>query len=110
MANARISQIASRLEDVPAIAIYAAFLATRDERVSKKIQEYIVRINSITPAISGNDLKKRGIPPGPVYKRILGAIRDAWLDGKITNADQELVFFDELIINDLANNPSSQPG
>ena len=110
MANARISQIASRLEDVPAIAIYAVFLATRDERVSKKIQEYIVRINSITPAISGNDLKKRGIPPGPVYKRILGAIRDAWLDGKITNADQELVFFDELIINDLANNPSSQPG
>jgi tRNA nucleotidyltransferase (CCA-adding enzyme) len=110
MANARISQIASRLEDVPAIAIYAAYLATRDERVSKKIQEYVVRINSITPAISGNDLKKRGIPPGPIYKRILGAIRDAWLDGKITNVDQELDFLDEIINNDPAINPSSHPG
>jgi tRNA nucleotidyltransferase (CCA-adding enzyme) len=107
LANARISQIASRLEDLPAIAIYAAFLATRDEHVSNKIQEYMLQIKSITPAISGNDLIKRGIPPGPVYKRILGAIRDAWLDGKIKNVDQELAFLEELILNDPANNPSS---
>jgi tRNA nucleotidyltransferase (CCA-adding enzyme) len=110
LANARISQIASRLEDVPAISIYAAFLATRDERVCNKIQEYLARINDITPSVSGDDLKKMGLPPGPIYKRILGAIHDAWLDGKIKNVDQELTLLNELINNDPANNTSSEQG
>ena len=110
LANARISQIASRLEDVPAISIYAAFLATPDERVCNKIQEYLARMNDINPRVSGNDLKMMGIPPGPIYKRILGTIHDAWLDGKIKNVDQERTLLNELINNDPANNTSSQQG
>jgi len=31
----------------------------------------------------------KGIPPGPIYSRILTLLRNAWLDGEVTSADQE---------------------
>jgi tRNA nucleotidyltransferase (CCA-adding enzyme) len=92
--------IADRLEDVPLLAIYANFLAARDENQCNNIQAYLNRLNTITPRISGDDLRVLGLSPGPIYKRILSAIRDAWLDGKIENNDQERTYLDELIRNE----------
>jgi tRNA nucleotidyltransferase (CCA-adding enzyme) len=107
IANARLSQISSRLENVSDLAIYAAFLASRDERACNNLQAYMHRRSIITLSITGNDLKLLGIPPGPVYKRILGAIRDGWLDGKIENAKQEQAYLNELIKNEPGIYPPS---
>jgi tRNA nucleotidyltransferase (CCA-adding enzyme) len=107
LANAKLSAIANRLEEVPAIAIYANFLAARDDDLCSNLQAYLSRLNSITPKINGDDLRNRGLPPGPEYKHILSAIRDGWLDGKIENNDQELAYLDELIANDPGLHPSS---
>jgi tRNA nucleotidyltransferase (CCA-adding enzyme) len=100
VANARLSMIASRLEEVPPLAIYANFLAARDDNICNNLQAYLDRLNSIQPGVTGDDLRKRGLPPGPVYKRNLGALRDAWLDGKIEDNFQEQVFLEELIKNE----------
>lgn len=35
------------------------------------------------PLINGDDLKRLGIPPGPKYRTILEAVRDAQLEGKV---------------------------
>jgi tRNA nucleotidyltransferase (CCA-adding enzyme) len=110
LANARLSQIANRLEDVPTLAIYATYLATRDVHVSTNLQAYYLRKKSIAPSVTGNDLKNRGLPPGPEYKRILGTIQDGWLDGKIENVDQEQVYLDELIKNEPGIHPPSHQG
>lgn len=107
IANARLSQIASRLEEVPALAIYANFLAARDDKICNNFQAYLARRGQITPQVTGDDLRARGLPPGPVYKRILGAVRDAWLDGKIDNNDQEAAYLNELIKNEPGINPAS---
>lgn len=108
IANARLSSIANRLEDVPALAIYANYLAAQDDTICNNLQAYMDRLNAITPKITGNDLRARGIPPGPVYKRILGSIRDAWLDGKIQNNDQERAYLDELVRNEPGINPTGK--
>jgi tRNA nucleotidyltransferase (CCA-adding enzyme) len=105
VANAKLSLIAKRLEDVPPLAIYANFLAARDDKLCNNFQAYLDRLTVVTPKITGDDLRERGLPPGPIYKRILGAIRDAWLDGKIENVDQERAYLDEL----LKNEPSFHP-
>ncbi len=107
VANAKLSSIAGRLEDVPALAIYATFLAARDESLCNNIQDYFNRLITISPRISGDDLRILGLPPGPIYKRILGAIREAWLDGKINNNDQERAYFDELVRNEPNFHPAS---
>jgi tRNA nucleotidyltransferase (CCA-adding enzyme) len=82
-------------------------LAARDETLCNNIQAYLNRLNKINPRITGNELRERGLPPGPIYKRILGAIRDAWLDGKIENNDQEKIYLDELIRNEPSFHPAS---
>jgi tRNA nucleotidyltransferase (CCA-adding enzyme) len=98
--TAKLSQIASRLEDVPPLATYAVFLAARDEQFCTNLKAYLERVNSIAPTITGYVLKEHGLPPGPIYKRILGSIRDGWLDGKIETIDQERAYLDELIKNE----------
>jgi hypothetical protein len=41
-------------------------------------------------------LKKRGLPPGPVYQSILRRIREAWLDGEVKTVDEEMALLDKL--------------
>jgi tRNA nucleotidyltransferase (CCA-adding enzyme) len=100
VATAKLSMIANRLEDVPPLAIYANSLAARDDKLCNNLQAYLDRLNTITPRITGDDLRERGLIPGPIYKRVLSAIRDGWLDGKIENVDQEEAYLNELIRND----------
>ena len=108
LGNAKLSMIANRLEEVHPLAIYANFLAARDEHICTNFQAYLNRVNIIVPTVTGYDLKDRGLAPGPAYKRILGAIRDGWLDGKIENVDQEKAYLEELIRNEPSLHPASE--
>ena len=40
----------------------------------------------------------RGLKPGPHYRSILLALRNAWLDGEVTNAEQEAELLDKFIV------------
>jgi tRNA nucleotidyltransferase (CCA-adding enzyme) len=91
------SQVASRLDEVPPLAIYAAYIASDDKRLRATIQEYLTNWRHITPGLDGHDLRARGLPPGPVYRHILEALRDAWLDGEITTEEEEAAMVDQLI-------------
>jgi tRNA nucleotidyltransferase/poly(A) polymerase len=42
------------------------------------------------PLIDGEDLKAAGIPPGPIFKQLLDAIRDAQLEQQIMSKDDAL--------------------
>ncbi|HLW68474.1 MAG TPA: hypothetical protein VKS79_24360, partial [Gemmataceae bacterium] len=46
--------------------------------------------------ITGDDLKQLGIPPGPQYKRLLDAVREAQLDGTISTKEQALELVQKL--------------
>ncbi len=107
ISNARLSQIANRLSDVPGLAIYANYLAARDDKICGNFQAYLNRLTKITPRINGDDLRKLGLPTGPAYKRILGALRDGWLDGKIENVNQEAAYLNELLKNEPSLHPAS---
>lgn len=49
-----------------------------------------------SPLISGNDLPAIGIAPGPVFRTILNAVRDAQLDDRIETREQALALAREL--------------
>jgi poly(A) polymerase len=42
------------------------------------------------PVLTGDDLKALGLPPGPDYKRLLDAVREAQLEGKVTTKEEAL--------------------
>jgi poly(A) polymerase len=49
------------------------------------------------PVITGHDLTRRGLQPGPLFKRLLDAVREAQLEGTITTQAQALELVDRLL-------------
>ncbi len=83
------SKIVARLDEIPPLARYAAYLAADQVRVREALQKYVKEWQHIAPITTGHDLRARGLPPGPIYRQILNALRAAWLDGEIQSAEEE---------------------
>jgi poly(A) polymerase len=49
------------------------------------------------PLLTGHDLTRHGLEPGPAFKRLLDAIREAQLDGTVTTSKQALELIDRLL-------------
>ncbi|HYV39886.1 MAG TPA: CCA tRNA nucleotidyltransferase [Gemmataceae bacterium] len=49
------------------------------------------------PLLTGHDLTRHGLTPGPQYKIVLDAVREAQLDGSINSAKQALEMVDKLV-------------
>ncbi len=87
------SQWTFYLEELPSIAVYAVYL-TRKEPA---LRGYLVSWRNVKPMVTGDDLKQRGLEPGPRYAEILRQLRAAWLDGGVKNHDEERILLDTLI-------------
>lgn len=48
------------------------------------------------PAVTGDDLKALGLPPGPDFKRLLDAVREAQLEGRVRSKDEGLALVESL--------------
>jgi poly(A) polymerase len=49
------------------------------------------------PLLTGHDLMRLGSPPGPLYKRVLDAVREAQLEGTVTTPKQALELAQRLV-------------
>ncbi len=95
--NASPSQVVAHLDETPLTAIYANCLAIQDKHLCTILQNYLSDWRKRMPTITGHDLLARGMAPGPEYRRILSALRNAWLDGQITTVEQERSLLEKLI-------------
>jgi poly(A) polymerase len=48
------------------------------------------------PLVTGHDLVRHGLEPGPLFKRLLDAVREAQLEGTVTTPKQALELVDRL--------------
>ena len=70
--------------------IMTMMAVTENEVVKKIISHYYTYLRNIKITAQGRDLKSLGIPPGPVYRKILEDLLDAKLNGLIFTRDDEL--------------------
>lgn len=96
LSGAKPSAWAARLEDVPEFAVYAVSLWAEGE-AKRALQDYLATWRHIKPHVTGHDLKRLGLPPGPQYQHILRRLRDAWLDGEISTPEQETNLLAQLL-------------
>ena len=87
------SQWTFHLDDLPALAVYAVFLVTKNENV----RDYLLTWRAIKPTINGNHLKQLGLEPGPQFAEILRRLRSAWLDGEVRNEEEEKSLLNRLV-------------
>jgi tRNA nucleotidyltransferase (CCA-adding enzyme) len=66
--------------------------ATKQKRIKKSISRYFTKLRYVTASITGKQLIKMGLKPGPIYSEILEAVLYAKLDGKLKTANDELIF------------------
>jgi len=65
---------------------------TKQERVKKAISFFVTQLRMTKLSVSGGDLRKLGLEPGPLYKNILQAALDAKLNGLLKTKNDELIF------------------
>lgn len=95
--DARPSQVTDRLDSVPLLALCAVHRVTHDEQLRDVIYRYLTLYRKIQPVTTGAQLVQMKIPPGPVYKEILGKLRAAWLDGQISTPEEEAGLLQEML-------------
>ena len=96
-ADIKPSQCAEKLGLYPLNAVEAVYFVAQDEKIKDIFFKYLSEWRHVKPHITGDDLKERGLEPGPRYGEILRRLRAAWLDGEITSKDQESNLLNELL-------------
>ena len=71
--------------------LYMMASTTREE-VRKAISHYITRLRTVKTVLKGNDLKKMGLEPGPIYREILDSLLDARLNQEVKTREDEVDF------------------
>ena len=72
---------------------------TRKEPVKRAISHFITNLKETTISICGDDLRKLGLAPGPIYRRILDQTLNAKLNGQLNNRTDELKFVKRTVQN-----------
>ncbi|MFQ5658156.1 MAG: CCA tRNA nucleotidyltransferase [Candidatus Methylomirabilales bacterium] len=77
----------------PASADLHLFLwASGTRRVKRRVEDYLINLASVKPALTGRDLRKLGFPPGPIYRRILDLLLEGRLEGRLRSREEEITF------------------
>ncbi len=83
------SSIYSLLQGYSAKAIVAISIASDSPLVRQRIDLFLSKLRYVKPALTGDDLQKMGIVPGPRIKEILNQLRNAKLDGEVSSKREE---------------------
>ncbi len=62
------------------------------EEIRRAVSHYFTRYRNVQTELRGKDLKEMGIPPGPIYRRLLDELLDARLNSEVRNRNEELHF------------------
>ncbi len=91
------SAIYRLLEPFSTEALFVLWVATDSELVRRRLELYHRQLRHIKPEIGGDYLKGMGLPPGPIYKRVLDALLDARLDGEVRTLAEEEALVERLL-------------
>ncbi|MFO7173044.1 MAG: CBS domain-containing protein [Bacillota bacterium] len=86
----RPSQVVDTLEGRPPEGLLLLWLLGERTPARDWVERYWSELRHIRPAITGEDLRQAGLPPGPAYALALGAARAARLDGRAVGREAEL--------------------
>ena len=70
---------------------------TRSEELKKSISSFITYKDTLKPLATGKDLKRMGIKEGPIFKKILEALKEAKVDLNLQTKDEELRFIEKYL-------------
>lgn len=92
----RPSQLVERLEGASDNALLTAWFIS-SELARERLQRYMLEWRHIQPVLDGHALRALGLKPGPCYSVLLKRLRNARIDGEISDETGERALLDTLI-------------
>jgi tRNA nucleotidyltransferase (CCA-adding enzyme) len=89
------SKIYGFIEEYPEVAVTANRIAAESPLIRRRLQRYLDVLRYVKPVLTGGDLKKMGVSPGPQMKLILRTLLEARLDGKVAVREDEVAIVRE---------------
>ncbi len=86
------SALREHLADLKTELILYMMAASGKQKIKKAISNYFTDLRYVKLTVKGKDIKKMGVPPGPVYQKILKATLNAKLNGKLKTGHDERTF------------------
>jgi len=83
------SNLYALLSPVSVEALLYILAKARDKQVKKRLSQFIAKDRLVRPMLTGEDLKALGLKPGPIFRKVLDALRDARLDGLVRTRQEE---------------------
>ena len=72
-------------------------IVSASEVVHSHVALYEQELRFVRPRTDGRDLKKMGLAPGPIYRDVLDAARDGWLDGTLSSKEEETTLVTHMV-------------
>jgi tRNA nucleotidyltransferase (CCA-adding enzyme) len=91
------SEIFNLLEPLSYEIIILLKAKYKDRPIQHRIEDFFEIYNGMQIFVSGHDLHRLGIAPGPYYQKIFTKVLNAKLDGRVKTKEQELRLIKELI-------------
>lgn len=66
--------------------------STKNESIRRAFSQYFTKLRTTVTFLTGNDLKAMGFMPGPTYRKILGSLLNARLNGRLSTREDEVQF------------------
>lgn len=93
----RPSEIVRALEPFALRTLLTARLLDLSLRINEWLDRYVAEWRAVRPLITGDDLRRAGLSPGPIYSRILDRLLAARLDGEVTDEAGERALLEEWV-------------
>lgn len=97
-----LSELYSILQPLPLESVLYLMARSRKEEMRRNISLFLTQLKTQRLAVSGKDLKKLGLLPGPGYAKILRTIHAAMIDGHAVDQKSQLLFAQQLVAEILA--------
>ncbi len=91
------SQVYRLLQSYSPQSLRLLLLAEDNTFLCQAVELFLERLRFIHTSLNGNDLRAMGLPPGPLYRRLLEALLEARLDGRVHSRAEEEALLTELL-------------
>ncbi len=86
----KVSDIYRELKDLKIEMLLYIMSITTHQHLIKNISSYVTDLRNAKLSVCGKDIQALGLPPSPVYGKILSAVMDAKLNGLVKSDDDEM--------------------
>ena len=88
--------VVALLEPLTSPLLAASWLVTETPAIQEQLTRYWTEWRHVKPELTGEDLKRLGLKPGPLYRQIFAALREARLNGEIHTREEEEEFVERV--------------